>query len=625
MAVAAYSTNLTLLDDCNTDTGYAEPTASGWTSLNAESFSETDAFIQNANSISASVKVGVGATLFDNTTGITLGTNDAVLVWVYYTTPNSLDTESNGGIRQIIGASQADFDYVVHGGSDSYVYGGWINLAMGSPAQITTTSVGSGTGTTYRWHGWAFKALSVPSKGNPYFVDAMRYGRCDIVASAGDSGTPANFTDMAAKNDANDGTAGYNRWGLFQATPSGYLWKGLMSLGISGGAAVYFEDSNAVISIDNTKNVTAAFNAVEINVASSTVKWSNVAMSALGTTSRGTFTVVDNATVLLDGCAFTDMGDFTFTSGTNPNDIFDTTFRRCGSITAAGADFNGSQVLEPNVSANTSGLIWDVATDPDGLLDNMTFTKTSGTAHHAIEFGTTIPSGANYTLRGCAFGTDFSNSKPGTTGDETFHFKDTTGTITLNLVGCTGNFGYRTEGVTVTLVEDPVTTAITITDTASPPVAISGARVFIETSSGTGPLPFEESVSITQSGGTATVAHTGHGLSTDQYVVIRGASPNDYNKVAQITVTGVDAYTYAVNSGASSPATGSPVSSAVIISALSSGAGLVSDTRTFSSNQPFKGWARKSSGSPYYQNGAITGTISSTDGFTASIALLSDE
>jgi hypothetical protein len=67
------------------------------------------------------------------------------------------------------------------------------------------------------------------------------------------------------------------------------------------------------------------------------------------------------------------------------------------------------------------------------------------------------------------------------------------------------------------------------------------------------------------------------------------------------------------------------VSSAVIISALSTGAGVTSDTRTFSSNQPFKGWARKSSAQPYYQNGAITGIISSTDGFTASIALLSDE
>jgi hypothetical protein len=255
----------------------------------------------------------------------------------------------------------------------------------------------------------------------------------------------------------------------------------------------------------------------------------------------------------------------------------------------------------------------------------MTFSKTSGTAHHAIEFGTTIPDAASYTIRDCDFGTDFSASAPGTTGDETFHFKDTTGTITLNLVGCDGSFGYRTDGVAVSIVTDPVTTALTITDTASPPVAISGARVFVETSDGTGPLPFAEAVTIAQSGGTATVAHTGHGLDTNQYIVIRGAIPNEYNKVAQVTVTTVDEYTYSMDAGASSPATGSPVASAVIISGLSSGAGVVSDTRTFGGNQPFKGWARKSSAQPFYQNGAITGIISSTDGFTASIALLSDE
>jgi len=179
--------------------------------------------------------------------------------------------------------------------------------------------------------------------------------------------------------------------------------------------------------------------------------------------------------------------------------------------------------------------------------------------------------------------------------------------------------------VAVTIITDPVTIALTVQTSASPPVAIGSARVFIETSDGTGPLPFEESVSIVQTSGTATVTHTAHGLSTDHYVVIRDAVPNEYNKVAQITRTDDDTYTYSVDSGATSPATGSPIASAVIISGLTNGSGVASDTRTYSSNQPFKGWARKSSAQPYYQNGPITGTISSTDGFTASIALLSDE
>jgi len=255
----------------------------------------------------------------------------------------------------------------------------------------------------------------------------------------------------------------------------------------------------------------------------------------------------------------------------------------------------------------------------------MTFTKTSGTAHHAIEFGTAIADAASFTLNGCAFGTDFSATEGGTTGDETFHFLDTTGTITLNLVGCSGNFGYRTAGVSVTIVADPVSTEITVTDSATPPVAISGARVFIEASDGTGPLPYQESVSITQTAGTATVTHTAHGIPDGTNVVIRGATQNGYNKVGVITVNNANEYTYAVDSGTVSPATGSPVASGVLISGTTNGSGVISDSRTLSGDQPWTGVVRKSSGSPYYQSARINGTTDSVDGVSVNVALLSDE
>jgi hypothetical protein len=297
----------------------------------------------------------------------------------------------------------------------------------------------------------------------------------------------------------------------------------------------------------------------------------------------------------------------------------------CEAVTPDGANLSGSSILVPNISANTSGLIWNVNTDPDGLLDEMEFTKTSGLAHHAIEFGTAIADAADFTLRGCEFGTDFSGTEDGSVGDETFHFLDTTGSITLNLVECGGNFGYRTEGVAVSIITDPVTVTITVTDNASPPVVIEDARVFLEASSGSGPLPFEDSVAIVQSGGTATVTHAAHGLETNKYVVIRGAAENEYNKVAQVTVVDPGEYTYAVDSGVSSPATGSPAATGVIISGLSNPSGIIADTRTYSGNQPFKGWARKSSAQPFYTSGNLSGIISSVDGFTASISLLSDE
>jgi hypothetical protein len=253
----------------------------------------------------------------------------------------------------------------------------------------------------------------------------------------------------------------------------------------------------------------------------------------------------------------------------------------------------------------------------------MTFDSTgSANAIHAIEFGTSSPT--SITLRGLDF-SGFSASQD--VNDSTFHVKRTSGTVTINLVNCTSDVSltnsYRTDGATVSIVQNPVTTkvrAVTATGTA-----ISGARVFLESSDGTGPLPYQASVSITQSAGTATVSHTAHGFATNQYVVIRGANEEEYNKVAQITVTGANSYTYSVDSGTSSPATGSPVSSGVLVYGTTDVNGEVSDTRTLSSDQPVKGWARKSTSSPLYKTGPVTGTADSAANTTFSAVLISDE
>ena len=63
--------------------------------------------------------------------------------------------------------------------------------------------------------------------------------------------------------------------------------------------------------------------------------------------------------------------------------------------------------------------------------------------------------------------------------------------------------------------------------------------------------------SLTQAAGTATLTSTdNHGLATNDWVYIKGASPVNYNGIFQITVTGVTTFTYAVSGAPSSPATG---------------------------------------------------------------------
>lgn len=65
-------------------------------------------------------------------------------------------------------------------------------------------------------------------------------------------------------------------------------------------------------------------------------------------------------------------------------------------------------------------------------------------------------------------------------------------------------------------------------------------------------------VTITRSGSVATVTHTGHGRATGDLMIIAGATQTEYNGEFEITVTGVDNYTYTVIGSPAIPATGSP-------------------------------------------------------------------
>jgi hypothetical protein len=61
---------------------------------------------------------------------------------------------------------------------------------------------------------------------------------------------------------------------------------------------------------------------------------------------------------------------------------------------------------------------------------------------------------------------------------------------------------------------------------------------------------------ITQTGGLATVTHASHGYSTDDIILIADANEGGYNGTQKITVTDASTYTYPVDAGTASPATG---------------------------------------------------------------------
>jgi hypothetical protein len=128
-----------------------------------------------------------------------------------------------------------------------------------------------------------------------------------------------------------------------------------------------------------------------------------------------------------------------------------------------------------------------------------------------------------------------------------------------------------------------------------------------------------------ESGTTATVTHTSHGMLTNDKVLIEGASLIQNRGVFTITVTGPNAYTYTMDTAPGSNPTGTILSTWTALYGTTDVNGQISMSRVFSVNQPVTGWARKSTSSPYYKTGPISGTISSSDGLSLTALLLSDE
>lgn len=190
-----------------------------------------------------------------------------------------------------------------------------------------------------------------------------------------------------------------------------------------------------------------------------------------------------------------------------------------------------------------------------------------------------------------------------------------TGTVTINVSGGGDTPTVESAGATIVIV-NAVTVKITTLDAADS-TAIQNARVVLYATTGT-------TVTITRSGTTATVAHTGHGYLTGQKVNILGANEGQYNGVKSITFINANSYSYTVTGSPATPATGTIKSHRVILDGLTDSDGIIQDTGfPFVSNLVVTGRARKGSASTFYKTAVIAGTITST-GFTTTSFLVQD-
>lgn len=276
--------------------------------------------------------------------------------------------------------------------------------------------------------------------------------------------------------------------------------------------------------------------------------------------------------------------------------------------TNASTSFTGCDI---NVSTVTSGNRWVSVADPS-IFTDCSFVGGGGHAIRITTAGTYTLSGNTFT----GFGTIGSNGAA--------IYNDSGGLVTLNIAGGGSTPTYRNGTSASTTIQSAVTVKVTAKD-ASTLSAIEDARVLLEADTG-GDLPSGESISITRSGSTASVSHTGHGMSNGMSVIIRGATQDEYNGIHTISNVSTNSYEYTVSGAPASPATGSPVSTAVILSGLTATTTGVLQTAAFNytNPQPVVGKIRRATFGTKYKSAAITGTITS-NGLDTTVLMISDE
>ena len=469
MAVANYTEDLT--DIATGDE------ASGWINFSTNqqgtpSYTDQDyPYIQGSYAVTQTCSKAktLGNLGYDYGSTISLPTDGAFLVWQAFSSPFAIDdyvgtTTGIAGMCVLVGDDASNFDYWEVGGKDKtpMPYGGWQCHAVNTT--ITRDGVGAGTKTIDRYVGAQVALTAYPSKGEVHQVDVMRFGRCSAIFEDGEAADYCIIAGFAAENDNQS-----NRWGLIQDVAGGYLWQGRMALG-TASTAVDFRDSNVTIFIKWCPKVTPNFNMIEVENAGSNVEMTGFQFIQLDTStaSRGRWITTDDADVALTECSFSDMGTFDFDSNTI---ALSCTWKRCLQIDPQQADLSFSNVLESDVTGGGSvgggALLWDVTADPNIYLNDMTFSKGSG-SHHAIEFGTSAPQTIN--LTNMTF-TSFHADNQETTS--VLYFPDTGGDVTWTVThtGTTGVISYykARSGDTVT-ISSSVPATITTIDKNNDPV-----------------------------------------------------------------------------------------------------------------------------------------------------------
>jgi hypothetical protein len=434
-------------------------------------------------------------------------TGQHVRVWINFSTVSTLDIEANNGMEFFMydGTNTA---YWVAFGSDTYS-GGWKNYVLDCDS---TPDSGSYDKTIVQRWGFRFNRISAPANKINTWVDYVRYGD-GYYATGGTSGDEITLTTIQAVDLT-------NAYGIIELFEGVFFSYGELTIG-NGATTTWFEMLSEVLVFTNSAVASGLYGIIGAG-SGCRITIDGSVLRGAGSTDLTRF-AIDMSDTNIASCVFTDnfinrAAASIFNSGQT---VTGNTFVDCGQITHGRSDMSNCNISSYEGTANTSAMIYNVNADPDGYTDDMLFVKGTA-ATHAIEFGTTSP--LTMTVRNMAVtGYNASNNQ----NDSTFHIKRTSGTVTINLINCTGTYSYRTDGATVNLAVS-VTVTVTVVDTDNAPIQNAQTSVHL-VSDGSEVINAD-----TDSSGIVTTSFSGT-TPADCYIRIRKGSTGATKYIANST------------------------------------------------------------------------------------------
>ena len=453
----AVSSNVTLLEDME-----GSPTIS---SIGGGSGASTnqDVFIEGTQSVGrrSDNATDKGFIIDSGVTTNLSGAEEHAGFWLWVTQWAQVTS-----ISALIGSSSNDYDEHDVPIAQYPDLGGFIRVWVSVARTPEGTSGGGLTPSSSTDYGTIVTIGNVGGNAQNQILDAV-HSSSNIDGLLWD-GTGGDFESFATFEDS-------NRTGVV-ITVGGIFFAGAR-LNIGSATTTTFTDSAFVVVFPDNDLCTSTFMGVTFDLqnASTAITLTNGSFQTANVagTNKGDLLVTGTSGALTwAGASLVGLRVIELTTGvalTNGGVV------SSGQINAAGATLIGTSVSGYTGATGTAALLWDVATDTDTYLDDMMFTKGTGTTH-AIELGPNCPT--TITFRGHEY--DGYQTITQQQNDSTI-YNNSGKAITINVAG--GDTPtYRDGAGASTIVQNTVTVSCTIV--GSDGVAVQGVRARFEESTG---------------------------------------------------------------------------------------------------------------------------------------------